>query len=109
MTTMQENVQQILAELRRRFETLYADRLVHMVLFGSHARGDAEPGSDIDVLVVLEGPVSPCDEIVRTIDDVAAVSLDHGVVLCCVFISHDDYTRRRTPLLLNVQRDGVLV
>jgi predicted nucleotidyltransferase len=49
---MNDNLTTILAELRRRFEVLYGVRLVKMMLFGSQARGDAEPGSDIDVLVV---------------------------------------------------------
>jgi len=40
-----------------------------MVLFGSQARGDAESGSDIDVLGMLKGAVSPCEEIARTINN----------------------------------------
>ena len=56
---MTANVGTILAELRRRFDALYGERLLRMVLYGSQARGDAEPGSDIDVLVVLAGHVSP--------------------------------------------------
>jgi predicted nucleotidyltransferase len=63
---MNKKLTAILAELRRRFEALYGARLVQMLLFGSQARGDAEPGSDIDVLVVLRGEVSPCEEIART-------------------------------------------
>ena len=49
----------ILAELRGRFEVLYGSRLLHLVLYGSQARDDATPDSDIDVLVVLQGPVQP--------------------------------------------------
>src|SRR5512137_116069 len=30
-----------------------------VVLFGSHARGDARPGSDLDFLVIEDGPFSP--------------------------------------------------
>lgn len=33
----------------------YADDLVSVVLFGSRARGDAKPESDIDVLIVARG------------------------------------------------------
>lgn len=29
--------------------------LVSLVVFGSHARGEARPGSDIDVLIVVRG------------------------------------------------------
>ena len=99
----------ILAELRRRFEVLYGTRLVQMILFGSQACGDAEGGSDIDVLVVLRGAVSPCDEIARTIEDVADVSLHHNEVVSCVFISEEWFERERSPLLLNIRREGVPV
>jgi uncharacterized protein len=75
---MNDKLTTVLAELRRRFEVLYGTRLVQMMLFGSQARGDAVPGSDIDVLVVLRGEVSPCEEIARTIEDVADVSLHHN-------------------------------
>lgn len=38
---MTPRITRILAELRERFEALYSHRPVRMVLFGSHARGDA--------------------------------------------------------------------
>jgi predicted nucleotidyltransferase len=104
---MNDTLTTILAELRRRFEVLYGIRLVQMILFGSQARGDAERGSDIDVLVVLRGEVSPCDEITRTIEDVADVSLRHNEVVSCVFVSEEQFERERSPLLLNIRREGV--
>ncbi len=46
------------------------------MLFGSQARGDKMPGSDIDVLVVLKGPVRPGEEIRRTVNvDIAVAGL----------------------------------
>ena len=83
---MNEKLTAILAELRHRFEALYGERLLQKILFGSQARGDAEPGSDIDVLVVLKDPVPPGNEIDRTIGIVAELSLQHAEVISCVFI-----------------------
>ena len=106
---MRPEIKPILEELKREFEAIYGDRLVKMILFGSQARGDAEGGSDIDVLVVLTGAVAPGREIERTLDIVASLSLAHGTVIGCAYVSADDYERRNTPLLLNARREGVLV
>ena len=100
-------LEKILKELCRRLEALYRERLVRLSLFGSQARGDAAPGSDIDVLVVLRGPVSPCTEIARTVNDVAEISLDHGVVIACVFVSQEAYGHEQSPLLLNVRQQEI--
>jgi predicted nucleotidyltransferase len=104
-----EQLRSLLRELRSRFEALYGPRLVRLVLFGSHARGDAEPGSDIDVLVVLDGPVRPGEEIARTGGIASGMSLDNNVVISCTFISADGFEREESPLMINVRREGVPV
>ena len=106
---MSEKVSTILKELRRRLEVLYGHRLVCMVLYGSQARGDTEPGSDIDVLVVLKGSVHPGEEIARTSQAVAELSLQHNEVIACLFVAEDRYEREQSPLLINVRREGVPV
>ena len=106
---MRTRVQTILTELRRRFEALYGERLVRMVLYGSQARGDAEPGSDIDVLVVLKGPVHPGDEIARTGGVVAELSLQFHEVISCIFMDEDRFMHRSGPLLRNIRREGITV
>ncbi len=106
---MTSKLQSITADLRRRLESIYGERLVRLVLYGSQAREDAEPASDIDVLVVLKGPVSPCEEIARTEQAVADLCLNRNVVVACVFVSQEQYLHRQNPLLLNVRREGVSV
>ena len=106
---MSERLQSLLAELRRRFEALYGPRLVRLMLFGSHARGDAEPGSDVDVLVVLEGPVRPGAEIARTGEITAEISLENNIVISCTFISADRFEHEESPLMINVRKEGVAV
>jgi predicted nucleotidyltransferase len=85
------------------------ERLVRMVLYGSQARGDAEPGSDIDILVVLQGPVQPGDEIARTGGIVTDLSLQFQAVISCVFMDEDRFLHRSGPLLRNIRREGITV
>lgn len=106
---MDAKIQDVLKELRRRFEVLYGDRLAHLVLFGSRARGDAAPDSDIDVLVVLNGTVQAGTEIERTGSIVAELSLENDVVLSCVFMDHERYQHRYGPLLRNIRKEGIPV
>ena len=106
---MNDGVQPILKELRRRLETLYGPRLVKMILYGSQARGDAEPGSDIDVLVVLQGLVQPGEEIQRTGATVAELSLRFDEVINCVFVDERRFVNRNGPFLRNVRREGITV
>jgi predicted nucleotidyltransferase len=104
-----EEITRVLQELRSRLAALYGERLERLVLFGSQARGDAEPGADIDVLVVLKGPVEPCTEIERSGDVVADLSLERDAVIACVFVSEEEFRLEQSPLMLNVRREGVAV
>jgi predicted nucleotidyltransferase len=106
---MDDKLTAILAELRQRFEALYHERLEHVILFGSQARGDAEAGADIDVLVVLRGPVDPGQEIARSGEVTASLSLKYDVVISRVFISAEQFSEEQSPLLLNVRREGIPV
>jgi len=102
-------LQTILAELRQRLQQAYGRRLVKLLLYGSQARGDAEPAADIDVLVVLEGPVDASAEIARTEFDVAEISLAHDAVITCLFVSREQFDQEQSPLLMNARREGVPV
>jgi predicted nucleotidyltransferase len=99
----------MLEDLRAKLESIYGPRLKALVLFGSQARGDAVLGSDVDVLVVLNGTVNPGKEIARTGKAVAALSIDYDAVISCVFMSAKRFETENTPLLLNVRNEGVRI
>lgn len=104
---MTATLQQVLQEFRRGLETIYGPRLAGLYLFGSQARGDALPDSDVDVLVVLQGPVNPHEEIHRLSAFKTQLGLKYDVVISCVYVSEAEYRRGETPLLRNVLREGV--
>ncbi len=106
---MYEQLKQILSELRARLTELYGDRLERLILYGSHARGDAEAESDIDVLVVLKGTVQRWEESRRTSEIRADISLRNNIVVSCMYVSADDYQKDDEPLLESVRREGVAV
>jgi len=99
----------ILRELYDALHTRYGDRMVKLVLFGSHARDDVDEGSDIDILLVLRGTISPGEEISRTIDIVTELSLKYDTVLSLVYIDEHSFNHRNGPLLRNIRREGIPV
>jgi len=106
---MHGELQAILAELRHHFAQVYGPRLVHLMLFGSQARGDAEPGSDIDVLVVLKGPLNQGEEGARASNFLADLSLRFNTVVNCIYMDEERFLHRNGPLLRNIRREGIAV
>ncbi len=53
--------QTILARIKSKLQDAFKERLAGVVLYGSEARGEARPDSDIDLLVLLNGPADGPD------------------------------------------------
>src|SRR5258706_10028303 len=92
--------------LRRDLDT----RLLMLALFGSKARGDDLPDSDIDFLVVIEGDARDLER--RLGNLTAAVDLEHSVLINTLVFSRErwvDFSQRRAALWRKAQRGGMLM
>jgi len=82
-----------------------------IILFGSRARGDAEPYSDMDVLVVLDQKLSEHDS--AYVSDCAwEAGFDEGIVVVPVVYSRDEWEEspeRSSLLAIAVKREGVSI
>jgi predicted nucleotidyltransferase len=106
---MNDALRPILRELDAALRRLHGSRYHGLVLFGSQARGDAEEGSDVDLLVLLDGPVHPVAEIDRIMDVVARLSLENDLVLAVIPVDFDAWPTSDEPLLRSARREGVRV
>jgi len=68
----------LLGEIKRRLADAFGDRLEGVVLFGSEARGEAREDSDLDILVLLRGPVRVWNDICRGVDATYPLTLASG-------------------------------
>jgi predicted nucleotidyltransferase len=79
-------------------------------LYGSYARGQAnDEHSDIDLAVVLAGPVDPCEEIDRMADIFTDLNLEHNVLIAVYPVSESHFEKVESPLLINVRMEGITV
>jgi predicted nucleotidyltransferase len=96
----------ILRRIRGALDELYGDRIERVVLFGSRARGDADPESDYDIAVFLTDLTDRWPELDRLADLRSDFLADAEV-----FIDAKPYPagayRNRTTLMREIRREGV--
>lgn len=104
---MKSQVSQLLQDLREGLELIYGPRLRGVYLYGSYARGEADPESDVDILVVLEDFEHYGREVERTGQLGADLSLKHGVSISQVFVRERDWLYGETIFLANVREEAI--
>ena len=103
---MPANIRKLLKELKQGLIRLYGERLKGVYLYGSYARGDYEEGSDVDVMVVLDGYNNYWAELKRTSELVGNVSLDYEITVSRIIMTEEQWLHADTPLLRNVRVQG---
>ena len=96
----------ILARFRAELDRLYGDRIERVVLFGSRARGDAQPDSDYDVAVFLKDLDDRWKEIHRLGAIETDILYDTGLFVHALPHRAGSY-RERTPLMHEIRREGI--
>lgn len=107
---LQPNEQAALHDFVARLFQQGDGRIVGVWLFGSKARGDFEPDSDLDLLIVLEEADWSIRDRVHLM--AARVSLEHDVLINTHLLSGAGWARmarQRTALWRQVQHDGFLL
>ncbi|NEQ66533.1 MAG: nucleotidyltransferase domain-containing protein [Symploca sp. SIO2D2] len=106
---MNVSIQTILNQTYQGLQTLYEEQLDQIILFGSQARGDAKPDSDIDILIVLKHAFVYSQESDRISPLIANLCLEYDVLISCAFATHEQVQSQNTAFFRNIRQEGVVL
>lgn len=96
------------AEIRERVNGLVGSRLKGLYVFGSKARGDYDPESDVDLAILVDDLDNPMKR--RIIDIVVEVETRYIVVISSLVLSWKEFSHlleRERRLALDIQKEGI--
>ncbi|MBI2186368.1 MAG: nucleotidyltransferase domain-containing protein [Acidobacteria bacterium] len=100
--------QELLGAIKQRLVMAHGHRLRGVVLYGSEVRGEARPDSDIDILVLLEGPINYGADLRKNIDALYDLVLDWERPISAKPVDVLAYEAAEYPLYRAAKNEGVL-
>ena len=97
----------VLQKCRAILQTLYGTQLKDVLLYGSCARGTEETESDIDLMVLLEGPVRVAQEIRRIWEILYPLQLESEWLLSIMPVDAGLYDQGTYALYRQAEAGGV--
>lgn len=102
-------VNNILKELKPYLEKVYQQQLVKIILYGSQARGEAKPDSDIDILIVLKSDFHLFSEIKKNSVFITEICLKYNAVISCNFSTLKKLETCPNNYYQNIRKEGIKI
>ena len=107
MVATRQQALEIASKVRGNLEDIYGNRLRGVYLYGSAARDQLTPDSDIDIAIILDKVKSAYEEIEYTGQLGSDVSLEYDTLVTFLFVSEDDYNKGRFAIHRNIKEEGI--
>jgi predicted nucleotidyltransferase len=107
MSALPTKIRDVVTRLEQGLKELYGERFRGLLLYGSYARGTAWEGSDVDLLLLLAGPVDPVTEIFRAQTIKAPLALEGDLTISIVPVNVEDFERGESIFLRVIRREAV--
>ncbi len=106
---MDPKVKRLVDQVKAHLQERYGAGIKRVILYGSHARGEATEDSDIDVLVLVDPSLNP-----REVDDslndlLYDIILEEHELVSVIVLPEDHFENHNLPFMLNVRKEGVTI
>jgi len=104
--TLEDSEIRAVLELKRALAARF--KILDFRVFGSKARGDASPDSDIDVMIVVDGYTPEVENVVS--DLVFDINLSHDCFISTVIFGREELEEgplSESPLYKIVEKEGI--
>ena len=102
-------VTEVIKECKTALEGYYGARFKGLFLYGSVARDQDIPASDIDLLVLLNQPFNYFDELRQIIDLLYPIQLESDRLISAKPTPMEEFEEGRIQLYRNAKKEGLLV
>ncbi len=102
-------IAEIIQKCKKTLADYYGAQFKGLILYGSVARDQASPASDIDLLVLLSRPFNYFDELREIIELLYPIQLESDQLISAKPASLDEFERGNIQLYRSAKREGVAV
>jgi predicted nucleotidyltransferase len=107
MVATKQQALEIATRAREDLERIYGERLRGVYLYGSAARDQLTPDSDIDIAVILDKIPNRFEEHKRTSKLGSDISLEHNAVVLFFFAEEKDFETGRFAIHKAIKQEGI--
>ena len=109
LKTINPEITGLIKKLKESLQKIYRENLYELYLYGSYARNNEDPESDIDIAIILKDFSDYWEEIKRTGSIISSLSLEYDVTISPVRIRKEDWLKEDTPFLKNLKKEAILI
>jgi predicted nucleotidyltransferase len=102
-------IAEIIQKCKKTLADYYGAQFKGLILYGSVARDQASPASDIDLIVLLSRPFNYFDELREIIELLYPIQLESDRLISAKPASLDEFERGSIQLYRSAKREGVAV
>jgi predicted nucleotidyltransferase len=106
---MDPKIKRLVDRIKTHLTETYGEGIRKVILYGSHARGEATKDSDVDVLVLVDQSLDPREVEDSLSDLLYDIILEEGELISVVTVSEEHYENYNSPFMLNVKKEGMVV